>query len=200
MNSQIFEDYDRLCERVNWACLGMNNGNNNAQNKIILEEFREFDRKWGARIQDPELNERLAMARKFMNALANEIEKLYLANLVKVIAARNIWSATESRFKLLVQYTKVVRDASPEQRPEWENIYRECMGKEFDPEECYLRAEAAAEEAEANYRKIFTAFEIEWPERIDEKMRTRLEKPDEEYAAWQQSVIAQSKINEQTEP
>ena len=176
---EFIEEYWKMRERMDWAEAGLGRGQDVAQAKLVVEDFREFYEKWHPVITDAELRAGLEAAREGMvNHLARGLEKIFLAHLHEVIEARKDWWTAEQLLKMSVNFISMMKHAPPQLRPELEKIHRDHMKKEFEPSAHYQEAEADAAEEEAKFRKALAGLEVDWPERVDAAVRGRLEQLD----------------------
>jgi hypothetical protein len=189
----FIEEYRQLREQMKWAQAGLGRGQDVAQGKTFLDEFRRFHDKWHPLITDPELREGMAATREGLErTLGRGLEKLFLTQLRKVINARKEWWVGEQLVKLSVNFITLMKEAPPELRPKMEKIHHAHFGKDFDPATHFRDAEADAAKNEADFRKALAGLEVDWPERMDAALRQRLEHLDGPGAdAWQANLDAQ---------
>lgn len=188
----FFEEYWKMREHIDWAEAGLGRGQDVAQGKMVLGEFREFYEKWHPIINVPELREGMEEMHEHMEkSLGRHLPQIFLAHLHEVIEARKDWWTAEQLLKMSVNFINLMKHAPPQMRPELEKIHRDYMKKEFEPVTYYQDAEAAAAEEEAEFRKALAGLEVDWPERVDAALRGRLEKLDATGANdWQAEVVA----------
>ena len=189
----FIDEYWRMRDRLDWAESALGRGQDVAQAKTVLEEFRAFYQKWHLVITIPDLRQGMEAAHARMEkTLGRGLEKIFLAHLHEVIEARKDWWASEQLFKMSVNFIALMKHSPPEMRPELEKIHRECMKEEFEPVKYYQDAEADAAEGEAKFRKAFAGLAVDWPERVDAAIKERLEKVDGTGAGdWQAEVVAE---------
>lgn len=186
---QFIEEYWKMRERMDWAKAGLGRGQDVAQARLVVEDFREFYEKWHPVITDAEFREGMEAARAGMEKLNTGLEKVFLAHLHEVIEARKDWWTAEQLLKMSINFISMMKHAPPELRPELEKIHRDHMKKEFEPTTYYQDAEAEAAGEEAKFRKALTGLEVDWPERVDAALRARLEQSDGAGAdEWQAEV------------
>jgi len=188
----FIDEYWKMRERMDWANAGLGRGQDVAQGKTFLGEFRDFYARWHEVITFPELREGMeTMHRHIEKTLGVHLEQIFLAHLHEVIEARKDWWTGEQLLKMSVNFIALMKNAPPQMRPELEKIHRDFMKKDFEPETYYRDAEADVAENEANFRKALAGLEVDWPERVDAAMRERLEKLDGTGAnEWQAEVAA----------
>jgi hypothetical protein len=190
----FIEEYWKMRERMDWAKAGLGRGQDVAQGKTVLGEFREFYEKWHLLINVPELRAGMEEMHEYMGkTLGRRLENIFLAHLNEVIEARKDWWTSEHLLKMAVTFINMMKHAPPQLRPELEKIHRDYMKKDFEPVTYYQDAEAEAAEEEAKFRKALAGLEVDWPERVDAALRGRLEKLDGTGADdWQAEVAARS--------
>src|SRR5262245_36304998 len=99
--NEFVEEYWRMRERMDWACAALGRGQDIAQAKTVVDEFRSFYRKWRPVIQVPELGKGLDDLREEMEKnLGRSLERLFLAHLHEVVEARKDWWMAEQLLKL----------------------------------------------------------------------------------------------------
>jgi hypothetical protein len=191
---EFIEEYWKMRDRLDWAEAGLGRGQDVAQGKTMLEEFRAFYEKWHPVINVPELREGMEEMHTHMEkTLGRHLEQLFLAHLHEVVEARKDWWTSEQLLKMSVNFIALMKHAPEQLRPGLEKIHRDYMKKEFEPTTYFQDAEAGAAEEEAKFRKALVELEVDWPERVDSVLRERLEKLDGTGANdWQAEVSSQS--------
>ena len=130
----FIDEYWRMRDRLDWAESALGRGQDVAQAKTVVEEFRAFYQKWHLVITIPDLRQGMEAAHARMEkTLGRGLEKIFLAHLHEVIEARKDWWASEQLFKMSVNFIALMKHSPPEMRPELEKIHRECMKEEFEP-------------------------------------------------------------------
>jgi hypothetical protein len=189
---EFIEEYWKMRERMDWAQAGLGRDQDLAQGKTVLGEFREFFEKWHPVITIPELREGLEeMHAQLEKTLGWHLEGIFLAHLHEVIEARKDWWTGEELLKMAATFINLMKHAPPQLRPGLEEIHRDFMKKDFDPETYYRDSVAEAATVEAEFRQALVELAVDWPERVDAALRARLEKLDGPAAnAWQAEVAA----------
>ena len=189
----FFEEYRKFRERMGWVEASLGRGQDVAQCKLLVEDFREFYQKWHPVLEPSKLCTGLeTMRAQIENGLGARLEQIFLAHLSEVVEARKDWWTGEMLFQAAIAFITIMKEAPPQMRPALEQVHREHMKKEYDPETYYRDSEANVAEEEANYRKALAGMEVDWPERVDAALRERLERLDGEGAnGWQEELAAQ---------
>ncbi|MCX6896268.1 MAG: hypothetical protein NTZ16_12380 [Verrucomicrobia bacterium] len=176
---EFIDEYWQMRERMDWLRAGGIDGKDIGKAKLFVGYLLEFHEKWQPVIQDPELRRGLKAARAGFEALRAKLEAVYWAHLHEVIEARKEWFLAESIFQALVAVTVLRREMPEKLRPEFEKVLAEhSSGGIFDAEKEYRETEQDVTEAEAKFRKALAGLEVDWPERVDAALRTRLEALD----------------------
>jgi hypothetical protein len=188
------EEFDIIRQRVEWGLATLGSENHLAHDKIFIEEFRVFYRKWQPLLQDPELREPLEiMHRNIESDFAPKLEALFWSKLKVVIGGRAEWLAAETLFRASVTVAAFLRDMPEEMRAKIMAASREPnIAALLDGERTYREAEQMVNESEAGFRKDLAEFEVDWPERVNTALRQRLEQLDAQgIKAWQAEIEAE---------
>jgi hypothetical protein len=189
---EFFEDLERLQSHFDWMAAAFNGNDDDdvSKGKLMAAEFREFEQKWGTKIRDAEFRDALAAVRKIMAGLESKLEELRRRHLQKLIQARKEWMNAESFLQATVAITVLRREMPERLRAEFEETLRDPeTGESFNAEKHFRECEQRIAETEADYRKAWAGFEVDWPEWADAAMRSRLEKLDAEDARrWETEI------------
>jgi hypothetical protein len=110
----FIEEYWEMRERMDWAAAGLGRGQNVAQAKLLVEDFRAFYQKWHPVIKVPELCAGLEAAREHIEKnLARGLEKVFLAHLLEVIEAREDWWTSEQLLQMSINFINMMKHAPP---------------------------------------------------------------------------------------
>ena len=177
-------------ERISWAQSALEQGRDLAQARTVRSEWEDFYGRWHGKTAVPELEAGIESMHQLVTAsLGATLERIFLTHLHEVLEARKDWLAVETLLKADVAFIEIMKAAPEAARVELRKIYRDHMKKEYDAETCYRDAEEDAAESEANHRKVLSALEADWPERVDAALRARLESLDGIAAnAWQAEI------------
>lgn len=191
---EFIEEYWKLRERMGWANAGLGRGQDVAQGKLLLADFREFYAKWHPVINIPELRAGMeATHERIEKTLGVHLEQIFLAHLHEVIEARKDWWTSEQLLKMSPGFINLMKHSPEQLRPGLEKIHRDYMKKDFVPETYYRDAEADAAGEEVKFRKALAGLEVDWPERVDAALRGRLEQLDGGAGTdWQMELATQS--------
>jgi len=190
---QFFDEFEPIRERIRWAQAGLGTEKQIAQGKMMLDDFRDFFRKWRPQINGhPEACRLMDTLRGQMDKMERHLHQVFWAHLNEVIEARKEWIQIEAIFQAMVAVITLRKQMPEKLRDGFEKILRDYAKGEFDAEKEYRDSEKDVTEAEAEFRKALAGLEVDWPERVDAGLRNRLEKLEVEGAkAWQAEVAAQ---------
>lgn len=188
------EEFETIRQRVEWGQATLGSDNHLAHDKIFIEEFRAFYRKWQPRLHDPELRRLLeTMHRNIETDFAPKLEAVFWSKLNLVIAAREEWRGAEVLFRASVTVATFLQKMPDDMRAKIVAASREPeIAALLDGERAYREAEEMVNESEAGFRKDLAELEVDWPERVDAALRQRLEQLDNAGAeAWRAEIAAQ---------
>jgi len=169
------EDYARMRTHFAWAIQSMATGHVDiAQAKLVVGEWNEFVAKWLPQIKEAEVVAGIKKIDEVVKKMHQTLDRVHLEHLAKVVAARRDWFLSELLFKLGIAYANIVKDCPPKLLPGLLKIYRDSTGEEYEPTKDYRQSEAAAEQAEADFRRELARLECDWPERTSAAVSQRL--------------------------
>lgn len=136
--------------------------------------MREFVDCWAGRSGLAEMDEGLREFAKIVSAFEMILERDAAEKLLAALEKRGDCVIGELLLKGSVNFIAVMNLAPEELRPEMLKIYRDSMGKEFDPETEYRDSEAGAEKNQRDFEKAWGTFAADWPERATPELRERV--------------------------
>ena len=167
------EEYVAFKERCEWAARGLQD-NDVAQAKITLDDLRGFVERWHQYPGD-ELLEK-ALEDVCANALEIELqlEDCYRSALRHLVERRLVLLREQHAFREALACLKIIKITPEYTQAELKQMFGADQRKEFDAEQFYRASERELDEAEADYKNTLTGFELDWPERITDETRHRL--------------------------
>ncbi len=188
MQKQLIDEYNILQEHRSWAERGIED-RDVSQLKLILQEARDFLDRWQGKSGEPQIEQKLIELRENNRRVAAVLQGWFLETLYDLIGKRIDWLVQEERFRFSVEFIQVTVNAPSDLRPELEDVFQESAGRDFDPERLYRESEAAAECTEKEFKKALATLEVDWPERVNERLHRRLSATDlRQLESWMNGI------------
>lgn len=167
-------DYARLRERQRWRNLTPDASIGVLEAREQTAELDEFLRRWQAQIAQPAVRAVLNEVRAYVNRLQTKLREIRRLDHWELLEARIDWRLAHELIAVSVKYIEVMKHAPPGVRPEMERVYREHMGRDFDPEHEYRDTVAHADQCEADFHRRWRQFQELWPEDATPAVHHRL--------------------------
>jgi len=173
MRSELMEEYKALRERCERA-EGSVQLRDILQLKLSVTQAREFLNRWQNKSHDLILERQLSQLRDKNQRMAAVLESWFLEALHRVIDKRIRWLVAEQRFRISVEYIRMVQNAPYDLEAPLRIFFLDEFFYEFRAERLYRESELAADRCEGDYKKALSSLQADWPERVNAELRSRL--------------------------
>jgi len=177
MRTELMDEYEVLRERWKSAqrCMRIRDV---PQLKLSLKHARDFLDRWQHKSDEPPIGRTLAELREKNRRIMAVLESWFLEALHRVINKRVGWLVAEKRFRFSVEYIQMMQNAPCDLQAQLRAFFSDEFGYDFRAERLYRAWEAAADRCERDYKKALSELQADWPERIDDELRSRLAATD----------------------
>jgi hypothetical protein len=189
---KFVREYEKFREHYDWFVRRREAGDLSIpKTREAVAEMREFVDRWTGRSGLAEMDEGLRAFAKIVSQFEMILEKDAAEKLLAALEARGDCVVGELLVKGAVEFIALMKAAPEELRPGMLKIYRESMGKEFDPETDYRDSEADAEEKKRELEEAWRKFAADWPERATPELRERVQTvAGEPLGKWKGELVA----------
>jgi hypothetical protein len=167
------EEYVASKERCEWAARGLQD-NDVVQAKLTLDDLRGFVERWHQYLGDELLEKALEDVCENALELESQLETRYRSALRQLIQRRLLLLAEQRAFRNAVAYLKMIRITPGYMRRELKKMLGQYEAGEFDPERFYRASEQRLDEREDEFKHALAGFQLDWPERLTDELRHRL--------------------------
>src|SRR5215467_11243807 len=152
MRSELMEEYKALRERCERAEGGVEL-RDILQLKLSVRQAREFLNRWQNKSHDLVLERQLSQLRDKNQRMAAVLESWFLEALHRVIDKRVRWLIAEHRFRISVEYIRMMQNAPYDLEAQLRGFFSDDFCYEFRAERLYRESESAADRCERDYQK-----------------------------------------------
>lgn len=177
MRGELMQEYTALRERWKSIQRGVQI-HDVSQLKLSLKVARDFLDRWQSKSNELAIERTLSELREKNRRVTAVLESWFLEALHRVIDKRVGWLIAEHRFRFAVEYIHAVQNAPWVLEAPLRVFFFDEFGYEFRAEGLYRQSEAAADRCERGYKKAFSALAVDWPERVNAELRSRLSTTD----------------------
>ena len=191
-NPRFVREYDKFREHWDWFIRSRDAGNLSVANtREAVAEMREFVDRWTGRSGLAEMDRGLREFGAHVTRLERAMERDALEKLVAVLEARDDVVIGEILVKASVAFIELMEEAPEQLRPKLLKIYREHMGRDFDPETDFRKCEEDADENRREFEQAWQQFAADWPERATPELRERVQTVEgDALGKWKGDLLA----------
>lgn len=167
------EEYLASKERCEWAARGLQD-NDVVQAKLTLDDLRGFVQRWHQYPDDELLEKALEDVCENALEIESQLESRYRSALRHLIQGRLLLLTEQHAFRNAVAYLKMIRITPEFMQSKLKEVLREYQADQFDSERFYRASEQRLDERENDFKHALAGFQLDWPEKLTDEVRHRL--------------------------